>query len=83
MILHHLAKDEKNMTGQEGQLDPCTAGPASGQLTVHEELAEQVRRLGHEHRAAAITPFGDLHEVYWDQGAPAARRARRHVPHHR
>jgi hypothetical protein len=58
------------MTGQEGQLDPCAAGPASSQLTVHEELAEQARQLGHEHRAAAIIPFGDAHEEYWDQGAP-------------
>ena len=57
------------MTGQKGQPDPCAAGPASSQLTVHRELAEQARQLGHEHRAAAIIPFGDAHEVYWDQGS--------------
>jgi len=54
------------MTGQEGQLDPCAAGPASSQSAVHEELAKQERQLGNEHRAAAIIPFGDAHEVYWD-----------------
>ena len=28
-------------------------------------------RLG-VHRAAAIIPFGDAHEVYWDQGSAGA-----------
>jgi hypothetical protein len=40
----------------ERQLDSFTAGPASSQLTVQEELAEPARQLGHEHQRFAHQP---------------------------
>jgi hypothetical protein len=62
-------KEGKNMTGQEGELDPFAARRATNHLTAQQELAEQARQLGQQHRTAAITPFGDADYVYWDEGS--------------
>jgi hypothetical protein len=57
------------MAGQESEREPFAAGPVTGDLAVQEELAEQARHLGQQHRAAAITPFGDARHVSWDEGS--------------
>jgi hypothetical protein len=57
------------MAGQEGEREPFAAGPVADGLTVHEELAKEARHLGQQHRAAAITPFGDAHHVSWEEGS--------------
>jgi len=57
------------MTGQDGQLEPFAAAPVTDDLTVQKELSERAGQLGQQHRAAAITPFGDAHQVFWDEGS--------------
>ena len=57
------------MTGQDGEPQPFTAGPAEGGPIGDAELIEQAQRLGHQHRAAGITPFGDAGYVFWDEGS--------------
>jgi hypothetical protein len=57
------------MTGRDGERDPLDAGPTTSHLTAQQELAERARQTGLEHRAAAITPFGDADYVSWDQGS--------------
>lgn len=49
------------MAGQDGEREPSAAGPVTDDLTAPVELAGQARRLGQQHRAAAITPPGDAH----------------------
>ena len=48
------------MTEQQSGL----AGPAA-----EEELAGQARWLGQQHRSAAVTPFGDVDHMHWDEGS--------------
>jgi hypothetical protein len=48
------------MTEQQGE--PGVTAPEEG-------LARQARWLGQQHRAAAVTPFGDAEHVYWDAGS--------------
>jgi hypothetical protein len=57
------------MTGQEGA--PHFAGTESvtGDVTAGKRLAAQARRLGQQHRSAAIAPFGDVEHVYCDEGS--------------
>ena len=57
------------MTEQEGELGLGVPGSADGDLTMEEGLAGQARRLGRQHRSAAIIPFGDVEHVYWDEGS--------------
>ena len=57
------------MTGQDGQLEPFDAAPVTDDLTAQTELSERASQLGQQHRAAAITPFGDAHQVFWDEGS--------------
>ena len=48
------------MTEQQGEL---------GVTATEEGLAGQAHRLGQQHRSAAVTPFGDVENVYWDAGS--------------
>jgi len=57
------------MAGQDGQLEPFDAAPVTDDLTMQNELSGQAGQLGQQHRAAAITPFGDAHQVFWDEGS--------------
>jgi len=58
------------MAGQEPEHEPFAAGPVIlDDLAVQEALTEQARRLGHQHRNAAIVPFGDAYHAYWDEGS--------------
>ena len=57
------------MAGHDGQLEPIDAAPVTDDLTVQKELSERAGQLGQQHRAAAITPFGDAHQVFWDEGS--------------
>jgi hypothetical protein len=58
-----------DMAGREGEPEPFTTGPATNGLTGDGELIEQAPRLGQQHRAAGITPFGDARYVSWDEGS--------------
>ena len=69
------------MAGQDGQLEPIDAAPVTDDLTVQTELSERAGQLGQQHRAAAIAPFGDARQVFWDEGsARLLRRAGRDLP---
>ena len=57
------------MAGHDGQLEPIDAAPVTDDLTVQQELSERAGQLGQQHRAAAITPFGDACQVFWDDGS--------------
>jgi hypothetical protein len=57
------------MREQEGEPGLTEPGLAIGDLTTEEALAGQARRLGRQHRSAAIAPFGDMGHVYWDEGS--------------
>ena len=57
------------MTEQQGERGLTAPGLAVGDLTAEKRLAGQARRLGRQHRSAAITPFGDVEHVYWDEGS--------------
>ena len=57
------------MAGQDGQLEPFDAAPVTDDLTVQKDLSERAGQLGQQHRAGAITPFGDAHQVFWDEGS--------------
>ena len=57
------------MAGQDGRLEPFDAAPVTDDLTVQKELSERAGQLGQRHRAAAITPFGDACQVFWDEGS--------------
>ena len=57
------------MAGQDGQVEPIDAAPVTDDLTVQQELSERAGQLGQQHRAVAINPFGDAHQVFWDEGS--------------
>jgi hypothetical protein len=57
------------MTAQGGEPGPFTAGPAANAPARDADLIRQAQRLGQQHRAAAITPFGDARSVSWDEGS--------------
>jgi hypothetical protein len=57
------------MAGREGNLELFADGPVTDNAARQEELAGQARRLGQQHRAAGITPFGDAQYVSWDAGS--------------
>ena len=57
------------MAGQDGEPEPFTAGPAANDPTGDAAVIQQAQRLGQQHRAAGITPFGDAQQVAWDEGS--------------
>jgi hypothetical protein len=57
------------MAAEDGQPEPVAAGPAADGLIGHADLIEQAQRLGQQHRAAGIAPFGDAGYVFWDEGS--------------
>jgi hypothetical protein len=57
------------MAAEDGQPEPVAAGPAADGLMGDAELIEQAQRLGQQHRAAGIAPFGDAGYVFWDEGS--------------
>jgi hypothetical protein len=57
------------MAAKDGQPELVTAGPAADGLMGDAELIEQAQRLGQQHRAAGIAPFGDAGYVFWDEGS--------------
>jgi hypothetical protein len=57
------------MAGQDREPGPFTAGPAANGPIADAELIAQAQRLGQQHRAAGIAPFGDAGYVSWDEGS--------------
>jgi len=57
------------MVGREGNFEPSAEGPVTDHPAIQEDLAGQARRLGQQHRAAQITPFGVAGYVRWDEGS--------------
>jgi hypothetical protein len=57
------------MTAQGGEPEPVAAGPTANEPIGDAELIGQAQRLGQQHRAAGITPFGDACSVSWDAGS--------------
>jgi hypothetical protein len=57
------------MAGQDREPEPFTAGPAANGPIADAELIAQAQRLGQQHRAAGIAPFGDAGYVFWDEGS--------------
>ena len=57
------------MAAEGDQPEPITGDPATNGVIDHEELIEQAQRLGQQHRAAGIAPFGDADYVFWDAGS--------------
>jgi hypothetical protein len=57
------------MAEPKDELEPFMAGPDASGLIAEADLIEQAQRLGQQHRAAGITPFGDAHYVSWDEGS--------------
>jgi hypothetical protein len=57
------------MAAQGGEPGPFTAGPAANAPIGDADLIRQAQRLGQQHRAAGITPFGDACSVSWDEGS--------------
>ena len=47
------------MAGQDREPELFTAGPAANGPIADAELIAQAQRLGQQHRAARIAPFGD------------------------
>jgi len=41
----------------------------AGDFASEEGLAGQARRLGQQLRSAAVTPFGDVGHVHWNEGS--------------
>jgi len=72
----------EHMTEQEDEFGLAAPGLAASDMTAEEGLAGQARRLGRHHSSAAITPFGDVEHVYWNEGSARLLGARRHIPHH-
>jgi hypothetical protein len=58
-----------SMAGREGEPELSTAGPVTSGLIGHADLIEQAQRLGQQHRAAGIAPFGDAGYVSRDAGS--------------
>ena len=57
------------MAGQDREPEPFTAGPAANDPTGDAAVIQQAQRLGQQHRAAGITPFGEAGYVSWDEGS--------------
>ena len=57
------------MAAEDGQPEPIKGDPATNGVTGHADLIEQAQRLGQQHRAAGIAPFGDADYVFWDEGS--------------
>ena len=57
------------MAGQDNEGERSAAGPVTNDLRVREELAGLARQLGERHRAASSAPFGDVHQVRWDEAS--------------
>ena len=57
------------MAAEAGQPEPVMGDPATNGGTGHGNLIEQAQRLGQQHRAAGIAPFGDPGYVFWDEGS--------------
>jgi hypothetical protein len=57
------------MAGHDREPELFTAGPAANGPIADAELIAQAQRLGQQHRAAGITPFGDAGYVFWDEGS--------------
>jgi len=57
------------MAAEDGQPEPIKGDPATDRVTGHADLIEQAQRLGQQHRAAGIAPFGDAGYVFWDEGS--------------
>jgi hypothetical protein len=57
------------MAGQDREPGLFTAGPAANGPIADAELIAQAQRLGQQHRAAGIAPFGDAGYVFWDEGS--------------
>jgi hypothetical protein len=57
------------MAGQDREPEPFTAGPAANDPIGDAALIQQAQRLGQQHRAAGITPFGNAFYVSWDEGS--------------
>jgi hypothetical protein len=58
-----------SMAGQDREPEPYTAGPAANGPIGDAELIQQAQRLGQQHRAARIAPFGDADYAFWDEGS--------------
>ena len=57
------------MAAEDGQPEPITGDPATNGVTGRADLIEQAQRLGQQHRAAGMAPFGDAGYVFWDEGS--------------
>ena len=57
------------MAAEDGQPEPITGDPATNGVTGRADLIEQAQRLGQQHRAAGMAPFGDAGYVFWDAGS--------------
>lgn len=57
------------MAQGQDEPEPFTADPAASDLIADAELHAQAQRLGQQHRAAEIAPFGDARYVTWDEGS--------------
>ena len=57
------------MTGRVGAPGFAVPEPVTGDVTAGKRPAAQARRLGQQHRSAAITPPGDVEHVYWEEGS--------------
>jgi len=57
------------MAPQGSEPEPFTADPAANGPTGDADLIRQAQRLGQQHRAAGITPFGDACYLSWDEGS--------------
>jgi hypothetical protein len=58
-----------SMAGQDREPELFTAGPAANGPIADAELIAQAQRLGQQHRAARIAPFGDAGYAFWDEGS--------------
>jgi hypothetical protein len=57
------------MAGQGDEPGPFTAGPPANDPIGDADLIRQAQRLGQQHRAAGIAPFGDPCYVSRDEGS--------------
>jgi hypothetical protein len=57
------------MAAEDGQPEPIAGVPTTNGVTGRADLIEQAQRLGQQHRAAGIAPFGDADFVFWDAGS--------------
>lgn len=54
---------------QEGQVEPSGPRPIADDPATQETAARQAAGLGQQHSDAGIAPFGDAHQMYWDEGS--------------